>query len=66
VLKEVVLSWRTSPEDRWQEVRDTTYPFEFTIPLAPAEQAFEFFVDATRVNGNPARSETGRLQRSAP
>jgi hypothetical protein len=66
VLTDVVLKWRASPDDAWHDIRDTSYPYEFTVPLAPTTDSFEFFVEATRVNGAPAQSETGLLQRTEP
>lgn len=63
VLRHVVLNWRGDANDEWQQLTDVSYPFEFRVPLEPGVEAFEFFVEAERVNGEPARSETGRLEK---
>lgn len=63
VLRHVVLNWRTGGNDEWQQITDASYPFEFRVPLDRDAKAFEFFVEAERVNGEPARSETGRLEK---
>jgi len=63
VLEEVVLRWRVTGSTAWRESTDAAYPFEFRIPLDPAVEGFEFYVEATRVNGRQDRSETGHLRR---
>ncbi len=63
VLREVVLHWRAPGSTAWLELRDASYPFEFRVPLDPATEGLEFYVEVTRVNGDRDRSKTGFLRR---
>jgi hypothetical protein len=63
VLREVSLHWRERGGSEWHTMIDPAYPFEFRIPLEPASEGIDFFVSATRVNGDQDRSETGHLRR---
>lgn len=62
-FNEVTLRWRGTRQVAWQEAKDTTYPFEFRVPIDRTIDSLEFQVETTRVNGERARSKTGRLQR---
>lgn len=51
--------------DDGQILVDNDYPFEFTAPLDPDAQSFEFSLSVTTVDGQETRSQSMTLSRSA-
>jgi hypothetical protein len=47
---------RYKAKDQWKSVSDSTYPFEFSVPMADAQKQFQYQVEAINVKGN--RKET--------
>jgi hypothetical protein len=61
-LSETRLHYRVSGQ-QWQAAADKTYPFEFSIPLADNDGAWEFWVEARKAGGGQIRSPMVTLQR---
>ena len=60
-LKSVTLRYSTGGE--WKAAGDTSFPYEFTIPLAASDRQFRFSYEVTRRDGATARSEETILER---
>jgi hypothetical protein len=62
-LNSVTLHYSTG--GAWREVKDTSYPYEFTIPLAEPDRQFRFRYEVARKDGSTARSDEAVLERRA-
>lgn len=58
-LRSATLKYSTGGE--WKEIRDTSYPFEFTVPIDRSLREFRFRYEVVRHDNTTARSEEGRL-----
>jgi hypothetical protein len=43
---------RYKAKDQWKSVSDSTYPFEFSVPIADTQKQFQYQVEAVNVKGN--------------
>lgn len=49
--------------ETWKEARDTSFPFDFTVPIAENQQSFAFWVEGTDVSGKVVRTAEATLRR---
>jgi len=61
VLSEATLEYDAG--GGWREMRDTSYPYDFTVPLAEEVDTFRFRISGKRLNGESVRSEEGVIRR---
>jgi len=61
VFKSVKLKYKAGGEEK--AIDDSSYPFEYTVPLAPDAMSFEFAVEATTPDGKSQQSKWIKLQR---
>ncbi|RPD42995.1 hypothetical protein [Chitinophaga barathri] len=61
MLKEASLYYKQG--NNWETVDDRDYPYEFTIPVSPADPYFEFRIEGVTHTGLKVKSETVRLTR---
>lgn len=62
-LKAATLHYRTSPQGEWKTALDASYPFEFTVEMAPQDAQFQFYVEGAGTDGKTSRSEEATLRR---
>lgn len=55
------LHYRMNNEESWQQVDDTSYPFEFSVDVSQNKSNFEFYVTTNASNDNSTRSDVARL-----
>ncbi|MDF3077567.1 MAG: hypothetical protein K0S09_1456 [Sphingobacteriaceae bacterium] len=58
-LKSAKLSYKEN--DKWQEVNDTNYPFEFSIALPASGKAFEYKIEGVNLKGEKSTTEVMTL-----
>jgi len=61
VFRNVKLHYKAGSQTK--VIDDSSYPFEYTVPLAPDAQSFEFMVEAESPDGKMQRSEWIKLTR---
>lgn len=58
-IKAATLRYSTGGD--WQQMTDTKFPFEFTVPLPATATEFKFKIEGERPSGEKVESEMGRL-----
>jgi hypothetical protein len=59
-VKEATLHYKVGKSEK--TIRDSAYPYEFSVPLAESDQPFESWVEAITADGATVRSEIVRLK----
>lgn len=59
--KQSTLRYRLNNEEKWTSVLDTSYPFEWTVPLAATTDAVSFELSGTRQDGSSVHFPTRTL-----
>ena len=62
-VKAATLHYRTADGGEWRTATDAAYPYEFTVPLKNNDPEFEFYVEATGIDGRTTKSATATMTR---
>lgn len=62
-VKQATLNYRIKGEQEWQKLVDTSYPFEFSVPLEAQENEIELKVSTILIDGQESHSRHINLER---
>ncbi len=57
------MHYRKGGSANWMKMEDSSYPFEFTIPLQSGEEELELWIEGTTPNGELLKGDKVTLKK---